>query len=232
MEQLRKTFCKLLCSRLWDFLASPPFDSAVSQSLHSPVSTRHVYESLPLFSIPPPPISSSSFLVKCIQQRQRSKWGGWLSPLSSDGGRRGFGICRDSDRRKERLLSPPPISQCNKMRQLQQNSVEFIFFCWKLSSGHLNARAEGSRKGEKEEARILSPPSSAKRRVAAPSAVGGEGRSSRRGRCKKEEEEEGRKRFFVLPSLAPPTMIQSLLEERGERRRGIFSRCCHDSRNF
>ncbi len=52
MEQLRKTFCKLLCSMLWNFLASPPLDSAVSQSLHPPVSTRHVYESLPLFSTP------------------------------------------------------------------------------------------------------------------------------------------------------------------------------------
>ncbi len=136
---------------LWDFLASPPFHSAVSQSLHPPVSTRHVYESLPLFSTPHPlfllPLSLSNVYSSA---KEASGEGG--SPhfrQTEEGG--GFGICRDSDRRKERLLSPP-ISQCNKMRQLPQNSVEFIFFCWKLSSGHLNARAEGSRRGKRRSA--------------------------------------------------------------------------------
>ncbi len=116
---------------------------------------------------------------------------------------------------------------------MPQNSVEFISFCWKLSSGHLNARAEGSRKGGKEEARILSPP------CLSPTASGGavrrwRGRGDRAGeggarRRKKKKEEHA---FFVLPSLAPTTMIQSLLEERGERKEGIFSRCCHDSTLF
>ena len=207
---------------LWDFLASPPFHSAVSQSLHPPVSTRHVYESLPLFSTPHPlfllPLSLSNVYSSA---KEASGEGG--SPhfrQTEEGG--GFGICRDSDRRKERLLSPP-ISQCNKMRQLPQNSVEFIFFCWKLGSGHLNARAEGSRKGEKEEARILSPSSPAKRRVAAPSAVGGEGAIEQAGAVQ-EGGRRRRKKTLFCASFTCAYDDDSVLVggERREEERDIF----------
>ncbi len=148
--------------------------------------------------------------------------------------KRGFGICRDSDRRKERLLSPP-ISQCNGMRQLPQNSVEFIFFCWKLSSGHLNVRAEGSRKGKRRSAHTfpsLPQPNGEWRRRP---PLEGKGRSSRRGRCKKEEE-EGRKRFFSASFTCAYDDDSVLVGgERREEERDIFpllSRFYTISRNF
>ena len=92
-------------------------------------------------------------------------------------------------------------TECDNCRKTPSN---LYFFCWKLSSGHLNVRAEGSRRGGKKKRAYCPRPASAKRRVAPPSAVGGEGAIEQAGAV----QEGGRRRrkktlFFCILHLRP-----------------------------